>query len=278
MKKRCKLIAEIGWNFIGEINLAKEMISAAKESGADFAKFQTWSTKNLKPGPWDKDGRLELYKKAEISEDQHFELSEYCKKTKIKFLTSVFNIDYLKFLKKIKNDTIKVASMEINNIELLKALNKNYSQILVSTGASKISEVKKVLEVIERKKCVLMHCVSSYPTPPENINLPRINVLKKINKRVGYSGHLKGISDALASLVYEPEYIEKHFTTDNNLPGRDNKFSILPSEMLVLSKYINEHEKINIFRGEDYQDIELDVRKNYRSRWSKKISMKKIKS
>ena len=269
MKKKCKLIAEIGWNFIGEINLAKEMISAAKESGADFAKFQTWSTKNLKPGPWDKDGRLELYKKAEITEDQHFELSEYCKKKKINFLTSVFNINYLKFLKKLKSDTIKVASMEINNIELLKALNKDYSEILVSTGASKISEVQKVLGVIDKKKCVLMHCVSSYPTPSENINLPRMDVLKKINKRVGYSGHLKGISDALGALAYEPEYIEKHFTTDNNLPGRDNKFALLPKDMKIISDYRDIFSKMNIDKGLDVQECEMDIYNNYRGRWSK---------
>ena len=79
------------------------------------------------------------------------------------------------------------------------------------------------------------------------------------------------VSIESSSLVaYEPEYIEKHFTTDNNLPGRDNKFSISPSEMLILSKYIKEYEEINTFKGEDYQDVELDVRKNYRSRWSKK--------
>ena len=71
MKNTCKLIAEIGWNFIGDMVLAKEMIVAAKEAGADYAKFQTWSTKDLKPGPWDSDGRLELYKKAELSVDHH---------------------------------------------------------------------------------------------------------------------------------------------------------------------------------------------------------------
>ena len=92
-----KLIAEIGWNFIGNINLAKEMISAAKESGADFAKFQTWSTKDLVKGPWHKDNRINLYKKAELSEDDHYELNEYCKKNKINFLTSVFNKKYLNF-------------------------------------------------------------------------------------------------------------------------------------------------------------------------------------
>ena len=77
-----QLIAEIGWNFIGNIKLAKEMISAAKESGADFAKFQTWSTEDLVDGPWHKDERIKLYKKAQLSEDDHFDLYEYCSMAK----------------------------------------------------------------------------------------------------------------------------------------------------------------------------------------------------
>jgi len=89
-----KLIAEIGWNFLGDMSIAKEMISAAKESGADFAKFQTWSTKDLVDGPWHKDNRINLYKKAELSEDDHYELKEFCQKKKIIFLTSVFNKKY----------------------------------------------------------------------------------------------------------------------------------------------------------------------------------------
>ena len=99
-----KLIAEIGWNFLGDLNLAKEMILAAKESGADFAKFQTWSTKDLIKGPWHKDNRINLYKKAELSENDHYELNEFCKKKKIIFLTSVFNKKYLQFNYIIKNN------------------------------------------------------------------------------------------------------------------------------------------------------------------------------
>ena len=114
-----------------------------------------------------------------------------------------------------------------------------------------------------------MHCVSSYPTPPENVNLPRIKSLKKICKSVGYSGHLKGISDALGSLEYDPHYIEKHFTIDNKLPGRDNKFSILPHQMKILSLYIKEYKKIKKFKGNNFQNIEKDVRENYRNRWNK---------
>lgn len=267
-----QLIAEIGWNFLGNMGLAKEMISAAKESGADFAKFQTWSTKDLVDGPWHKDERIKLYKKAQLSVDDHFELNEYCKKKKIKFLTSVFNKKYLSFLKKLNLNTIKVASMEINNAELLIEMNKMFENIIISTGASKLNEVKNVFKYVSKKKCVLMHCVSAYPTPPENVNLPRIKVLKKLCKKVGYSGHLKGISDALGCLEYNPAYIEKHFTIDNNLPGKDNKFSILPHEMKTLSLYVNERKKINKFKGKDFQVIEKEVRKNYRNRWSKIIS------
>ena len=263
-----KLIAEIGWNFLGNINLAKEMISAAKESGADYAKFQTWSTKDLVRGPWHKDNRINLYKKAELSEDDHYELNEFCKKKKIIFLTSVFNKKYLKFLKHLKLKTIKVASMEITNIELLKEMNKIYNNIIISTGASKIDEVKKVFNYINKKKCTLMHCVSAYPTPAENINLPRIKILKKICKRVGYSGHMIGISDALGSLEYDPIYIEKHFTIDKNLPGRDNQLAILPNEMKILSNYIKDYKKIQKNKGSNYQKIEKEVRLNYRNRWS----------
>ncbi len=264
-----KLIAEIGWNFIGDMTLAKEMISAAKESGADFAKFQTWSTKDLIDGPWFKDNRIKLYKKAELSENDHYKLEEYCEKKKITFLTSVFNKKYLEFLKPLKLKTIKVASMELTNFELLKEMNKNYKNIIISTGASKINEVKNVFNFVEKKKCILMHCVSAYPTPPGNVNLPRIKILKKISKRIGYSGHMLGISDAIGSLEYDPEYIEKHFTIDKNLPGRDNQLSILPHEMKTLSMYIKEKNKIQKYRGPNYQKIEKDVRDNYRNRWTK---------
>ena len=82
---KCQIIAEIGWNHMGDMVLAKEMISAAAEVGADFAKFQTWSTQNLKSGAWDEDGRVEIYKKAELSREQHFELANFSKKNGIDF-------------------------------------------------------------------------------------------------------------------------------------------------------------------------------------------------
>ena len=114
-----KLIAEIGWNHMGDMKLAKEMISAAKESGCDFAKFQTWSVERLKPGVWDTDGRREIYEKAELDLDKHFELKEYCDEVGIRFMSSVFSIPDAELLKNVVTDYVKIPSFESRNKDLI---------------------------------------------------------------------------------------------------------------------------------------------------------------
>ena len=265
---KTKIIAEIGWNHMGDMDLAKKMIDATKEAGADYAKFQTWSTKNLKSGPWDTDGRLEIYKKAELKKDQHFMLKEYCDSIGIQFLTSVFNHNDVSWLSELGIETIKVASMEIHNENILEAVNSNFNNILLSTGASNWSELLNAKKIIDESKLTLLHCVSSYPTKAENVNLPRIDKIREIHPKVGYSGHFKGIDDAIAALSYNIDYIEKHFTIDNNLPGRDNQFSITTQELKELVNYKNNFFDMNKDLGNEMQDLELDVHENYRSRWT----------
>ena len=102
LKNKTFIVAEIGWNFLGNIKLAKKMILSAKKSGADAVKFQLWNPQNLKKGDWDHDGRREIYKKAQLTEDQHYELFQVCKKNNVKFLTSIFNIEDISFLYKIE--------------------------------------------------------------------------------------------------------------------------------------------------------------------------------
>jgi sialic acid synthase SpsE len=126
-----------------------------------------------------------------------------------------------------------------------------------------------VREIINKSKLTLLHCVSAYPANLKDINLPRINKLKEINKSVGYSGHLIGINDAIAALNYNPVFIEKHFTLDNKLPGRDNKFALLPAELKQLVDYKNSLGLMSKFKGKNFQKVELDMRNNYRGRWSK---------
>ena len=115
---KTKIISEIGWNHMGDMDLAKDMIHASKENGADFVKFQTWSVERLKNGPWDEDGRLEIYKKAELTKDQHVELYEYSNKVGIEFFSSVFSIEDAKLLSEVQDKFVKIASFDSDNLEL----------------------------------------------------------------------------------------------------------------------------------------------------------------
>jgi len=263
-----EVIAEIGWNHMGDMVLAREMVSAAAESGADYAKFQTWSVDNLKKGPWDKDGRLEIYKKAELTCDQHNQLAEYCVANDIQFLTSIFNIDDAVWLSEVSKSVIKIPSHEVYNKDLIEKLDGAFDVIFISTGAAKWSEVKGIPALIKKSKLSLFHCVSAYPCLAENVNLPRIAELKIINDSVGYSGHFFGIDDAIASVSYGVDYIEKHFTIDRELPGRDNQFAILPSQMKTLTEFCKNSSDMNLDRGLDLQSYEQDIVDNYRGRWS----------
>ena len=260
-----KLIAEIGWNHMGDMVLAKDMITAAKESGCDFAKFQTWSVDRLKPGVWDTDGRREIYEKAELDLDKHLDLKNYCDEIGIGFMSSVFSIQDAELLKQVVTDYVKIPSFESRNSELITHCNSNFNKLLISTGTSNWNEVRANTHYLPN--VTLLHCVSSYPCDFDIVNLPRINDLKRITNSVGFSDHTQGIEASVLSLGYGVEYIEKHFTIDNDLPGRDNKFAILPNDMKRLSEYIKIADKVMNSKGQDYQDCELDSRENYTGRF-----------
>ena len=284
-----KLIAEIGWNHMGDMKLAKEMISAAKESGADFAKFQTWSVDRLKSGVWDTDGRREIYEKAELSLDQHIELKEYCDKLGIEFMSSVFSIDDIKLYEKVGSKSIKIPSFESKNMEMLKYLSTpingeyKFDHVFVSVGTRTLMEIRKTIDVISEMhtdwgeyfdgadRFTILHCVSSYPCKPSMANLPKIKKLHELIDftygKVGYSDHCEGVEVAKMALDYDVSVIEKHFTIDHDLPGRDNKFAILPDEMKNLSNYIEMRDEARTSLGDDYIKEETDSRENYTGRF-----------
>ena len=262
-----KIIAEIGWNHMGDLDLAKKMIVAASENGSDFVKTQFFSTKNLKPGPWDNDGRRDIYEKAQLTIEKYLELKEFCSKKNIKFFTSVFTLEDLKKILEYEKDYIKIPSAEANNIELINFASENFNNVLISTGTLKQSEIQKISDIVLKDKLTLLHCVSSYPCKDEDINLPKINHLKKYSNSVGFSDHTQGIIATILSIPYKLTYIEKHFTIDQSLPGRDNKFAILPKDLFELKKSISLFEKANIDHGENYLKCEEEVRNVYARRW-----------
>jgi sialic acid synthase SpsE len=264
-----KIIAEIGWNHMGDMNLAKKMIAMAASSGADIVKFQTWKVKNLKSGPWDNDGRRQIYEKAELTDENHYELYNEAKNCGVNFMTSVFDINEVEFIASISNGMIKIPSPEATNHGLISKVSKKFKQVLVSVGATNSSEIKKLTQYSKFTDLTILHCVSAYPCNPDKINLPRIQILKTIHDKIGYSGHLNGIDDAIAAISLDLRYIEKHFTIDNSLPGRDNKFAILPEDLKILSSYRDNYKLMSISHGLDSQVEEKEVAEIYRGRWSK---------
>jgi len=267
---KIKVIAEVGWNHMGDMDLAEKMIVAASRSGVDIVKFQTWSEKTLKPGPWDNDGRREIYRKAELSVDQHIFLKEVCDRNNVQFCTSLFSLKDLHMVEKLGIHYMKVPSHEVYNLELVTKLADLFPVLLVSTGASFWHEIERLNSSLKNVKSdiVFMHCVSSYPCHAENVNLGRLRALEKFNRTLGYSGHYPGIEDAIYAMAMGAKYIEKHFTIDQDLPGRDNKFALLPAQFQLLIEQKKLMEKMFLDKGKDYQDIEADTVNHYRGRWA----------
>ena len=133
-----------------------------------------------------------------------------------------------------------------------------------------MEEIKTITKYLHTNEIefTLLHCVSSYPCSFEIVNLPRLYDLEEIHK-VGFSDHTEGIEASVIALSsFNLRYIEKHFTIDNDLPGRDNKFAILPDKLKRLKEYIDIHSKVTLDHGSDYQKCELDSRENYTGRFN----------
>ncbi len=268
-KNKIYLIAEIGWNFLGNTRLAKKMILSAKKSGADLIKFQMWNPINLKKGPWDDDGRRNLYEKSFLDRAKYEKLNNFCKKNKIKCFSSIFSLSDINDYYFSTKDIVKIPSSEAHNQNLLNECIKKFNLVFLSLGALKKNELIKVVKFIKNKNVIPLHCVSAYPLSSEDFNKEKFDFVKKNSKRFGYSGHLSGIEDAIFAIDNGASIIEKHFTVDQNLPGRDNKFALLPKDMKFIKNYVVKRENFMKRKGLGLQKNEVDVYKHYRGRWSK---------
>ena len=264
-----EVIAEIGWNFMGDLELAERMVSAASEAGAAIVKFQYWNPEKLKPGPWDTDGRKEIYEGAALNAEKLSFLIKTAEKYKVEFLCSAFNVEDALFLSSLGVRSIKIPSHETYNTELHRCASTEFDRSYVSLGAAARSEVLDAIDIYNDAGCdwVAMHCVSSYPLTVDRANLDRIAWLKNYADVVGYSDHTESTFVPAAAVVKGASVIEKHFTADKNLPGRDNKFALIQSEFSSMVEYIKEAEQCVVKRGLGFQSVESDTVRNYRGRW-----------
>src|SRR3989338_8633083 len=233
------IIAEIGANHNGSMNLAIKLIDKACECGCHSVKFQSWSKESLFSNIVYKNN-----KKLENDIDSNSlqlsdlaKLKKYCDKKGIIFSTSVFSKKEVDFFAELKIEYLKIASMDINNYGFLEYVAKKSLPTILSTGLADMEEIHRAVGCITKynKKLILLHCVSLYPPRDDQIHLNNIDLLREnFNYPVGFSDHSQGITIALASIVKGVSVIEKHFTLDKHMAGWDHAISLESKEMHIL--------------------------------------------
>jgi sialic acid synthase SpsE len=231
------ILAEIGINHGGDVELAEKMIHAAGESGADGVKFQTFRADELvnrakSPEYW------ELFSKCELNKDAHMRLRDAAKEVGLAFISTPFSYGDVDLLMEVGVPAIKIASGDLTNHPLLEYIGKLAIPVILSTGMSYLEEVRAAREVLLNSGCpdlVLLHCVSRYPTLPYELNLGAIRVLlSKFPEVIGFSDHTEGTWAAPAAVALGARFIEKHFTLDKTLPGPDHCLSAEPRELSII--------------------------------------------
>ena len=270
------IIAEAGVNHDGSLQKALKLINVAAAAGANAIKFQTFRAENLatdyapkaeyqKYKSLKNETQFQMLKKLELTEAMHKACFEKCKKKKIIFISSAFDIESLNYLKKFKLSYFKVPSGEITNIPYLEVLGKFRKKVFLSTGMSNIYEIKKAIETLrtngtKKDNITLMQCTSAYPAPYNEINLNTIATLRNSLKlNIGFSDHSIGVYASIAAVALGAKVIEKHITLSKNLKGPDHRSSLDPSEFKFMVQGIRIVEKT---LGDKIKKITKSEKKN----------------
>lgn len=243
------------------MKMARQLIDAAAEAGADYVKFQTFKTEKLvskeaKRAEYQKkntgeaaDSQFAMLKKLELSVEQHHELIEYCNQKNIRFLSTAFDLDSIDLLNSLGIELFKIPSGEITNLPYLKKIGGLKKTVIVSTGMCVMEEIVAAVDVLvkagtAREKISVLHCTTDYPTATKDVNLrAMLAIQEKLKLPVGYSDHTMGIEVPIAAVAMGATIIEKHFTLDRNLPGPDHKASLEPNELKEMVRAIRNVER-----------------------------------
>lgn len=245
------IIAEIGANHNGDIDLAKKIIDEAVACGCDAVKFQSWTPDSIvsreeydrnqtyNDSPKKHFGSLrEMVEKYYLTTEQHYELKEYCRGKDVDFCSTPFTNAETDLLEQLDVPFYKIASMDVNNLEFLRYISAKGKPVVLSTGMSSLGEIERAINVMTKAgndNIVLLHCISIYPPLYEDIHLNNIPMLRQtFGYPVGFSDHTIGYSIPLASVALGSCLIEKHFTLDKEMPGWDHEISANPEEMRVI--------------------------------------------
>lgn len=267
------IIAEIGVNHNGDINLAKKMIKSASECGVDAVKFQTFKseelvTENARTADYQEENtnensQLAMLKKLELTFDNFKELKDYALKNNVMFISSPFDFKSVDLLETLDVPLYKLGSGELNNFELIDYVQKTNKPIIISTGMATLDEIKETYDFIENKdNLIILHCITGYPTSFKEANLNFIKTLQKeFDVPIGFSDHSPGIELPIAAVALGACVVEKHFTLDKNLEGPDHKASLNPKEFKAMVDAIRNVEVAMGDGVRKFSDNELEIKK-----------------
>ncbi len=252
------IIAEVGVNHNGDIDLALRLVNEAKRCGADAVKFQTFKAERLaskfapkadyQKGRSEGEDQVEMLRALELSFEDFSAIKRYCDDQGVEFLSTPFDEESAEFLYRIGMGRFKIASGEITNYPLLRRIASFSRPVILSTGMADLEEVRAAIDVllggVKRIDLILLHCTSEYPCPYEDVNLRAMLTLRReFDLPVGYSDHTPGIEVPVAAVGLGAVVIEKHFTLDRALPGPDHRASLEPDEFLRMVRAIRNVER-----------------------------------
>lgn len=246
------IIAEIGINHNGSIDLAKELIDSAVAAGCDAVKFQKRNPdicvpedqKNIiRDTPWGQMSYLDYRYRIEFGEKEFWEIDKYCKEKNILWFASCWDNDSVDFMEQFNPPCYKISSACFTDRELLLYIRSKKRPILLSTGMVTMEQIKAGLDLIKTNDLVLLHSTSSYPCPPEELNLQVIYTLKeKVDCLVGYSGHEVGLLPTIIAVCFGANVVERHITLDRAMWGSDQAASVEPHGLVRLVNQIRQAE------------------------------------
>jgi len=249
MRNGTFIVAEIGINNNGDVDMAKKLIDMAHKHGCDAVKFQKRTTDKVytekflnspRDSPWGTTQRAQK-EALEFGKKEFDEIDRYCKEVGVPWFASAWDEDSVMFLRQYDCPYNKIASAMITNKEVATEVAKEGKLTFISTGLSTLDEIDECINIFAANKCpyVIMHCVGIYPCPSNKLNLSAIQTLKKrYGCDIGYSGHSSSIMDAVLAVVYGAKYIEKHITLDRAMYGSDQPASLEESGLEKLMDYI----------------------------------------
>jgi N-acetylneuraminate synthase len=243
------IIAEIGINHNGDLNIAKQMIDAAVHAGVDAVKFQKRTPEiatppdqqtQMRDTPWGYITYLDYRRKVEFNEDQYCEIDKYCKEKGIMWLVSVWDEPSVDFMEKFETPAYKIPSASLTDFGLIRKARATGKPLILSSGMSTMEQIRKGVNMAGEKNLVLMHCTSTYPCEPEELNLRMIETLRREfpNIPIGYSGHEVGLVPSAVAVALGACMVERHLTLNRAMWGSDQAASVEPWGFETLVKYI----------------------------------------